>query len=335
MPMRRHPASEIYRALREAPDTALLTGAARERFAACYPDVKLQRLVIVIAAYNEAGNIGAVLDEIPDQIADMAVSRLVIDDGSSDDTTAVAQRHGALVCTLSANRGHGVALRLGYRLAREGGAEFIATLDGDGQWNPADLPAMLRILEEDRADFVVGSRQLGRTENTDSFRNIGVRFFAWLISLLTSARLTDTSSGLRAMHAELTGAVRQTQPQYQTSELLIGALFQGYRVAEVPTTMRQRISGVSKKGDNLIYGLRYARVILMTWRRERRSARSAPAPATARNGPANPPPEPPADATAKPLLIPPPEPPADATAKGSANPTASAPRPATWARPPA
>jgi glycosyltransferase involved in cell wall biosynthesis len=276
MPMPPHPASHVYRALHEAADTPQVTSVARETFASSYPDVKLQRLVIVIAAYNEADNIGAVLDEIPGQIADVAVTALVIDDGSSDDTTAVARRHGALVCTLSANRGHGVALRLGYRIAREGGAGYIATLDGDGQWDPADLPAMVRLLEEDRADFVVGSRQLGRTENTDSFRNLGVRFFAALISRLTHTRLTDTSSGLRVMRAGLTGVVRQTQPQYQTSELLIGALYQGFRVAEVPTTMRRRLSGTTKKGDNLIYGLSYGRVIASTWWREsRRESRAA------------------------------------------------------------
>jgi glycosyltransferase involved in cell wall biosynthesis len=273
---RRTTATEVYHGLREAPDTAAITTSALEDFARRNPDVKLERLVIVIAAYNEAANIGAVLDEIPAQIADVGVSRLVIDDGSIDDTTAVAERHGALVCTLSGNRGHGVALRLGYRIARESGAEYIATLDGDGQWDPADLPAMIRLLEAGRADFVVGSRQLGGTENTDSFRNLGVRFFARLISTLTGAHLTDTSSGLRAMRAELTANVRQTQPQYQTSELLIGALFQKYRVAEVPTTMRQRLSGTTKKGDNLFYGLRYARVIGKTWWRERNAARRTP-----------------------------------------------------------
>jgi glycosyltransferase involved in cell wall biosynthesis len=275
MSRREQPADVSYHALREAPDTAQVTGAALSAFASTYPDLKLQPLVVVIAAFNEADNIGAVLDEVPEQILDVPVSLLVIDDGSTDKTTEIAQRHGALVCTLSANRGHGVALRLGYRIARDGGARYVATLDGDGQWDPSDLPAMVRLLEADQADFAIGSRQLGQTENTDLFRNVGVRFFALVISALTKTRITDTSSGLRLMRAELTGTVRQTQPQYQTSELLIGAVLQGYRVAEVPTVMRQRLSGESKKGRNLAYGLRYARVITQTYLRERRAADQA------------------------------------------------------------
>jgi glycosyltransferase involved in cell wall biosynthesis len=277
MPRRQGPAAETYHGLREAPDTAAVTAQARAAFEADHPDLKLQPLVIVIAAYNEADNIGTVLDEVPQQLADVPVSLLVIDDGSTDETTAIAERHGALVCTLRANRGHGVALRLGYRIAREAGAQYIATLDGDGQWDPADLPGMVGLLESGEADFVIGSRQLGQTENTEALlRNTGVRFFAKVVSWLTRTDLTDTSSGLRLMRAGLTGTVTQTQPQYQTSELLIGALLQGYRVAEVPTVMRRRLSGRSRKGHNVLYGLRYARVIGQTYVRERRAARTMP-----------------------------------------------------------
>jgi hypothetical protein len=73
------------------------------------------------------------------------------------------------------------------------------------------------------------------------------------------------------MRVEVTETVRQRQVQYQTSELLIGALAQGYRVAERPITMRKRMAGQSKKGHNVLYGMRYARVIVSTWVRERRA----------------------------------------------------------------
>jgi glycosyltransferase involved in cell wall biosynthesis len=262
--------TRVYRGLREAPQTRQVVEEALRDFHARYEAEALPPLVVTIAAYDEAEALPAVLDEIPQMIGGLPARVLVVDDGSTDDTAAVAARGGALVCRLRSNCGHGVALRAGYRIAREGGARYVATLDADGQWDPGDLPAMIALLEADKADFVIGSRQLGRTENTDAVRNLGVRFFSWLISLLTRTRITDSSSGLRAMRAELTGTVRQTQPQYQTSELLIGAVFAGYRIAEVPTVMRVRRAGSSKKGRNLFYGLRYARVIVRTFVRERR-----------------------------------------------------------------
>ncbi|MBX6372402.1 MAG: glycosyltransferase family 2 protein [Acidothermus sp.] len=261
--------TRIHRSLREAPGTARIVEAALDEFKHRYDGEPFPPLLVVIAALNEEAALPSVLDEIPQQIAGVDSRVLVVDDGSTDRTAEVAAAKGALVCRLTRNCGHGVALRTGYRLAREGGARYVATLDADGQWDPADLPAMVELLEADKADFVVGSRQLGRTENTDRLRNLGVRFFSWLISVLTATRVTDSSSGLRAMRVEVTATVRQTQPQYQTSELLIGAILQGYRIAEVPTVMRVRRAGQSKKGHNLLYGARYARVIIRTYIRER------------------------------------------------------------------
>ena len=271
--MPKPPATSVHRSLREAADTSKVVEAALADFASRHGDEPLPPLLVVIAALDEEQALPSVLAEIPSVVAGLPARVLVVDDGSSDQTAAVAERGGALVCRFPRNCGHGVALRAGYRVAREGGARYIATLDADGQWDPADLPAMVELLEDDKADFVIGSRQLGRTENTDSVRNLGVRFFSWLISRLTHTRVTDSSSGLRAMRVELTAQVRQTQPQYQTSELLIGAIFQGFRVAEVPTVMRVRRAGTSKKGRNLLYGLRYARVIIRTYVRERRHRR--------------------------------------------------------------
>jgi glycosyltransferase involved in cell wall biosynthesis len=235
-----------------------------------YPDLELAPVVVVIAAYDEEGGIARVLERIPPEACGLRVHSLVIDDGSGDRTSEIALDHGAHVGRLEHNCGHGVALRLGYQLAREHGARYIVTLDGDGQWDPAYVPLVLEPLVNDEADFVLGSRVLGRTEDDDRFRHLGVRFFAWLVRLLTGTHVTDTSTGLRAMRAEVTVTVRQDQVQYQTSELLIGAICQGYRLAERPIVHRKRIAGESKKGGNLLYGARYARVVLRTWWRERR-----------------------------------------------------------------
>jgi glycosyltransferase involved in cell wall biosynthesis len=284
--------ARVQRAFTEAAHTGEVVTAALAEFAASRDADPLPDLVVVIAALDEKDSIGTVIDEVPDAIAGLATRVLVVDDGSGDGTGEVAARHGALVCRLSTNCGHGAALRAGYRIAREGGARYIATLDADGQWDPADLPAMVELLESGSADFVLGSRQLGRTENTDAVRNLGVRFFSRVIGVITGVRITDSSSGLRAMRAELTGSVRQTQPQYQTSELLIGAILAGYRVAEVPTVMRRRLAGESKKGRNLLYGIRYATVIAATtireWptrvRRDRRTAGRSDRPAVQPGG---------------------------------------------------
>jgi glycosyltransferase involved in cell wall biosynthesis len=235
-----------------------------------YPDLELPPVCVVIAALDEEDGLGEVLDGIDSEACGLEVEALVVDDGSSDRTSEVADKHGARVARLERNCGHGIALRVGYQLAREHGARYIVTLDGDGQWDPAYVPLVLEPLVDDEADFVLGSRVLGRSEDDDRFRYAGVHFFAWLVRRLTGAQVTDTSTGLRAMRSEVTATVRQEQVQYQTSELLIGAICQGYRVAERPIVHHKRTAGVSKKGRNLFYGFRYARVVVGTWWRERR-----------------------------------------------------------------
>lgn len=238
-----------------------------------YPGLRFKPAVVVIAAFDEEGAIGAVLDAVPAQACGVGVDTLVIDDGSSDRTTPVSLDHDVHVATLERNCGHGIALRLGYELAREHGAEYIVTMDGDGEWDPADVPVVLQPLVDDEADFVIGSRVLGRDEADDTVRRAGVRMFALLVRVLTGARVTDTSSAVRALRAEVTARVRQDQVQYQTSELLIGAIAAGYRVTERPVSHRSRLAGESKKGTNVMYGFRYAGVIVRTWWRERRARR--------------------------------------------------------------
>jgi Glycosyl transferase family 2 len=237
----------------------------RERYGA---DVKLAPVVIVIAAYNEAETIGKVIDDVPDECLGLAVKPLIVVDGATDDTARVSLEHGAPTCVLPVNRGQGAALRLGYHLAYESGARYIVTSDADGQYTAAELSEMLAPVVDGTADLTIGSRVLGKRENRDLVRHAGVRFFAFIVTHLTGTKVTDTSSGYRAMRAQLPADLTLTQAQYQTSEFLIGALAKGYRVADVAVTMHLRGHGSSKKGNNLVFGTRYARVVLGTWYRE-------------------------------------------------------------------
>ena len=243
---------------------------AAAHFAAQLGGRQLQPLAVVIAAYNEAEAIGSVLRQLPVEVCGLAVDVVVVVDGATDATAEVAHEHGALVCDVADNRGQGAALRLGYRLARTHGARFIATLDADGQYDPAQLALVMAPLVDGSADFVTGSRRLGTAHTTDRVRSAGVVVFGALISLLSRQRITDPANGLRAMRAELTGQVELRQPQYQATELLLGAAMRGFRVVEVPVTMYQRTAGSTKKGGNAAYGARVGRVIVGTWWRERR-----------------------------------------------------------------
>ncbi|WP_238173281.1 glycosyltransferase [Kribbella speibonae] len=245
-------------------------------------------VVVVIAAYNEADGIGLVLTNMPKTCAGLPVDVLVVVDGATDNTAEIAREHGAHVCVAPSNRGQGAALRLGYHLAAQGGAQYVVTTDADGQYDNDELETLLEPILLDRADFVTGSRRLGAEDADSRLRWVGVRVFAVLASILTRKKLTDTSFGFRAMRAELAIAVTLREPQYQSSELLLGALALQARVVELPMTMRRRGDGSSKKGPGLVYGANYGRVMTTTWLREyvlrrgRRRSWRTPAGRTAR-----------------------------------------------------
>jgi glycosyltransferase involved in cell wall biosynthesis len=241
-----------------------LAGTFLEKYAERQP----APLAVLMAAYNEEGAVGHVVKDTPGEVSGLATEVIVVVDGSTDQTALVAEEAGALVCDVPVNRGQGAAFRLGYHLARKRGARFIITTDADGQWRASDMERVVAPLLAGEADFVNGSRRLGATANRDLARNVGVVIFASLISFLTGKRVTDPASGLRALTAELTASVVLDQPQYQSSELLISAAMGGFRIVEVPIYMQKRHSGKTKKGGNLAYGWRFARVIVSTWLRE-------------------------------------------------------------------
>ena len=257
-------------------DHEAVDAAAIEAFTGQYGAraTALPPLAVVIAAFNEEGAIGPVVEALPHSVLGLDVATIVVSDGSADGTVKEADAAGALVCDVPVNRGQGAALRLGYRLAREGGAQYIVTTDADGQYNPAEIGKLMEPILAGTADFVSGSRTKGSEQTKDPVRKLGVRVFALIISVLTGQRITDPTFGLRAMRAEVTGAVQLQQRQYQATELLIGVITHGYRYSERPATIHKRHVGQSKKGHNAFYGLQVAKVVGGTWRRERRRRKS-------------------------------------------------------------
>jgi glycosyltransferase involved in cell wall biosynthesis len=248
---------------------------AVEAFLELHPAGAGAPLAVVIPAYNEEPTVADVIADIPSEAAGLQTEVIVVVDGAKDATAAQAAKAGALVCDVPVNRGQGAALRLGYWLARARGAQLIVTIDADGQYEAEEIGRVVEPILSGRADFVSGSRRLGSELTTDATRHAGVIVFGALISLLVRHRITDPACGLRAMRSEVTAAVTLEQPQYQASELMISAALNGFRLAEVPTTMRDRgqHATATKKGGNFGYGVRFARAAVHTWWRDRTAAR--------------------------------------------------------------
>lgn len=227
-------------------------------------------IAVIIPTYNEAPTVASVVRAIPPRLSGLATDVMVIDDGSTDDTASLAAAAGAAVCRIPAHVGHGLALQLGYSCARRQGARIICTIDGDGQYEPKELASLVDPIAAGHADFVSGSRVLGSDLTSDSFRRFGIRMFGPLVTLLVRRKITDPACGIRAMTAAVTAITPLRQRQYQSAELLIGAIERGFRAIEVPTTMRDRPPGATrtKKGSNLLYGPRFGRVVIFTWLRE-------------------------------------------------------------------
>jgi glycosyltransferase involved in cell wall biosynthesis len=226
-------------------------------------------VLVLIASYLEADNIGDVLKAVPSEVLGLEVSTLVVVDGGDDGTEDIVVAQGAYCAALPINMGQGVALRLGYELAAAQGAKYVVTVDADGQNDPAEIPGFVAPLVDGSADFVIGSRRLGIDETTDKVRMAGVVFFATVINALTGQHITDTSNGFRALRIEVLEDVTLEQDQYQTAELIISAATRGWRITDCPVVWHLRASGESKKGHNAFFGLQYARVIVRTWLRDR------------------------------------------------------------------
>ena len=248
--------------------SAALEGLAWEEFRqAGLPEHFRGKIAILVPAYNEAENIGHVLDQMPAAVCGLATETLVVDDGSRDGTGDVAAEHGAPVARHVTNRGGGAALRTGYRLMVESGALIVVTLDADGQHLPSEMPRLVEPVLSGEVDVAHGSRVLGHADRNTRARELGIVFFNRLVSLITRTHVTDCSNGYRAVRTTVLPQLVLRQEQFHTSEFMIEAIKRGVPAKEIPITVEQRLHGHSKKPAVMRYGLGFANAIVRTWLR--------------------------------------------------------------------
>ena len=210
------------------------------------PRPSLGRTVAIVPAYNEAGAVGKVVDEI--RAFDPTIDVVVIDDGSTRRDGRGRAERGATVLVLPFNVGIGGAVQTGFRYALAEGYDTAVRLDGDGQHDAAELAKLLAPLERGEADLVIGSRFVedGGSYRPPFARRLGIRVFARLVSLLTRQRVTDTTSGFLALDRigiELFAA--EYPHDYPEVEATLVALRSGLRLSQVQVEMRERETGAS------------------------------------------------------------------------------------------
>lgn len=200
-------------------------------------------VTVIIAAYNEAPVIASVVADL--QRAGWPV--VVVDDGSRDETEALARQAGAKVVTHPVNLGQGAALQTGLDYALAHGADIIVTFDADGQHRAADIPRLIEALHMRGADYALGSRFLGSAIDLPAKRRLLLRAATLFTRLTTGLALTDTHNGLRAMTRRGASRIRLKQNRMaHASEILHQIAQSGLACVEVPVTIEYSSYSLAK-----------------------------------------------------------------------------------------
>jgi len=194
-------------------------------------DVNVSKVVAVIPAYEEGPRVGTVIDDVSGHV-DVVV---VVDDGSTDGTAAIAREHGALVVRHLVNRGAGAAVATGIHRALDLGADAIVTVDADGQHRGEDIPALVRPVLDGEADVVIGSRFLGGIDDMPLVKRVGNHGLNALTRLLYGVPLTDSQSGFRALGRRAAEMFELRVDRYGFCSEMVGeAARNRLRLVEVP-----------------------------------------------------------------------------------------------------
>ncbi len=187
------------------------------------------RYCVVLPAYNAAKTIGPLVQSIKSQ----GLPVVVVDDGSTDNTAAIAAQHGALVISHLRNQGKGRALRTGFEHALRATYEAVVTMDSDGQHHPEDIPKFIQAAERQHAGIVVGNR-MGSAVMPFMRRHTN-RVMSRLISALSRQEIPDSQCGFRLIHREVLATVPLRSRHYEIeTELLLAASRRRWKTISVP-----------------------------------------------------------------------------------------------------
>jgi hypothetical protein len=203
------------------------------------------RNLIIIPALNEEKNLPIVVNSIRESCPDFHI--VVIDDGSTDNTKAVAERLGCDVVSLPFNLGIGAAVQTGFLFAKEHGYDIAVQVDADGQHLPEEIGKLIEPIRKDELDVVIGSRYVTTTNyDTPFFRRLGMIILSAVNSLILGKKVTDTTSGFRAYNRKAIHFLAENYPDdYPEPEAIVLLARNGFRIGEVAVSMRKRVTGSS------------------------------------------------------------------------------------------
>lgn len=229
------------------------------------------RLLVSLPALDEAATIADVIARIPRRLDGVGEVRvLVVDDGSRDETAALARDAGAQVIRHDATRGVGAAFQTALVHARESGVDLFVTLDADGQFDPAEIPRVMAPVLAGEADCATGSRFLDPSLEPEMprLKRWGNRQVARIVSGLTGRRFQDVSCGMRCYGREAMLHLNLLGKFTYTHEVLLDLCFKGLRVVEVPIRVRgEREYGESRVANSLLrYAMNTMRILVGAYR---------------------------------------------------------------------
>ena len=202
------------------------------------------KTIVIVPAFNEQAAIGGVVKKSLQYADDV----LVVDDGSSDNTSEIDRQAGASVIKHPTNFGKGVALKDAFGKVK--GYDIVVTIDGDGQHNPDEMPELIKPISEGRADFVNGSRYInGFEENTPAYRRVGQRVLDIATNITAGTSVTDSQSGFRAFRGDTISCYKFRDPGFGIeSEMIADAAENNLKIMEVPITVKYDVENSSTKG---------------------------------------------------------------------------------------